>query len=180
MNTPGPNPRTSALPSPYATQYTNAHLIGAHVVAADEDPVRVRVAVQLHELGLEERRLHRVVAARRVRRIPERRRRTGRHVERVAFLHELRVVEHPPLPGRARVDLPVQPWTKMPPPGITRSRSNCAPSDTAPTIATPRTRRIFSYQQPFFTKARRPRRTRNHSCREKILSWPSCLREMQD
>src|SRR3989337_2181049 len=38
-----------------------AHLIGAHAGTTDEDAVRVRVAVELHDSWLRKRRLHRVV-----------------------------------------------------------------------------------------------------------------------
>src|SRR6185437_2086937 len=59
------------------------------VVAADENPVWVRMIVQVLELRFAERRAHRVVAARRVRRIPECHGRPGRDVQLIAFFRQL-------------------------------------------------------------------------------------------
>src|SRR6185437_3462923 len=68
-------------------------LIGAHVVTGDEYAVRMRVVVERHVLGLAERRADGVVAACLVRRIPVGDGGAGRHVESVAVLGELGVVE---------------------------------------------------------------------------------------
>src|SRR5207249_4721511 len=66
-----------------------ALLIGSQVVAGDHDPVWMRMGVQVHVLGLIERRLHGVVARRLVGGIPIGDGGAGGDVQRVAVFGEL-------------------------------------------------------------------------------------------
>ena len=72
--------------------------------------------VQAHVLRFVERRLHRVVACRLVGWVPVRDGGTGRDVQAVAFLGDLRVLELATAAGLRGVDLPPQPGTEIPPP----------------------------------------------------------------
>src|SRR5882757_3729757 len=78
---------------------------GPHVVAADENSVWVRMIVEVHVLRLGEARLHRIIAAGRVRLTPVCDRRSGCDVQRIAFLRELRIGEKLSALGLARIYL---------------------------------------------------------------------------
>src|SRR5437868_4149594 len=102
-NGAGPKPRMMNVPLPYAEAVHQAFVVGAEIVAANEQAVRMWMAVQIHVLRFSERGFHGVVAAGLVGRIPEVRRRSRGDVQIVAFLHELRIFELAALCRRARV-----------------------------------------------------------------------------
>jgi hypothetical protein len=89
----GPEPAHDERAVAVRLAIEQALLVRAHVVAADEEPVGMRVVVQVHVLGLRERCLDRVAAGRGVGAVPVAHRGSRRHVQRIAILRELRVLQ---------------------------------------------------------------------------------------
>src|SRR5439155_5588032 len=86
-----------------------ALVVRAEVVARDEDAVGMGMVVQVHVLGLGERRLHGVSAGRPIGGIPIDHGRPRGHVQRVAFRREPRVVERASALLLLSVDLSLPP-----------------------------------------------------------------------